>query len=231
MTPRTFVWVRRALGLGALGVLVPLLWSLREHESVMAWMRESGPLPYFALMALLPAIGAPFTPFFLVAGATFGIPVGLIGSGLALAMTLTLCHRLARTRLRPLFESLARRFGYEIPDFEKVGNRAVRFTLMVKLAPGVPAFIKNYGLGAAGVPFPLYFGISMLITGVYALCLVVLGESLFQHELTHAVVAAAVIVVLALGVWWWRRRRRDRSRRREQFHQGSTSAPGARRQV
>lgn len=176
----------------------------------MAWMRESGPLPYFALMALLPAIGAPITPFFLVAGATFGIPVGLIGSALALAMNLTLCHRLARSRLRPLFESLARRFGYEIPDFGKVGNRAVRFTLMVKLAPGVPAFIKNYGLGAAGVPFPLYFGVSMLLTGLYAACLVLLGESLFQHDLTHAALPAAVLVVLALSVWGWRRWRSGR---------------------
>jgi hypothetical protein len=34
---------------------------------------------------------------------------------------------------------------------------------MVKLAPGIPQFVKHYGLGVAGVPFGLYLGASMLI--------------------------------------------------------------------
>ena len=82
----------------------------------------------------------------------------------------------------------------------------MRFALLVKLAPGVPAFVKNYALGLAGVPFGLYFGLSMAITGVYAAALVVLGESVFDHNPRADDIAVAIVVVLGLGVWWLRRR-------------------------
>jgi uncharacterized membrane protein YdjX (TVP38/TMEM64 family) len=104
-----------------------------------------------------------------------------------------------------------RRFNYEIPDMGKRKKGAVRFTLAVKFAPGIPAFVKNYGLGVASVPFPLYFIFSMLVTGAYAVLLVVLGESLLNHQLNRTVVLIASIALVALGAWWWRRRRRAAS--------------------
>jgi uncharacterized membrane protein YdjX (TVP38/TMEM64 family) len=159
-------------------------------------------------MALLTVIGIPVTPLFVVAGATFGAAVGLIGSGLALAAALTMSYGIARGRMRRWLESLLRRFGSELPDFGEAGRNALRFTLMVKLTPGLPAFVKNYGLAAAGVPFPTYLGVSMLVTGAYAAALVLLGDSLFEHDFGPALVAAAVVALVAgLGALWFRRRR------------------------
>lgn len=200
------VWVKRIVVAAAVVGLALLVWSIWDHEAVLAWMGRARPLPFFATMAILPAIGAPLTPLFLLAGATFGVRVGLIGSGLALAANLVLCYWIARSSLRARLASLMRRFDYEIPDFRGASKDAVRFTLMVKLAPGIPGFVKNYGLGVAGVPFALYFAASMLITGAYAACLIVLGESLFEHELNRSLAAAAIVAALAAGLWWWRRR-------------------------
>jgi uncharacterized membrane protein YdjX (TVP38/TMEM64 family) len=155
---------------------------------------------------VFPALGIPITPFFLVAGATFGIRLGIAISLGALAANLTLCHWVASSGLRPRIASLLERFGHQLPDFEDRETGALRFTLLVKLAPGVPAVAKNYLLGLARVPFLVYFAVSMLITGLYGAALVLLGESLFEHDLSHLIVAAVVIVVAAFVVWWWRKR-------------------------
>jgi uncharacterized membrane protein YdjX (TVP38/TMEM64 family) len=164
-------------------------------------------LPFFGGMALAPMFGMPITPLFVVAGATFGRRLGLIGSAAALAANLALCYWIARSRLRPWLVRLMRRFDYELPDFRGTYRGAWRFTFMVKLAPGVPQFVKNYGLGVAGVPFALYFAASMLVTGAYGAALILLGESLFQHDRTRALAVGGAVVILALAIWWWRRRK------------------------
>lgn len=203
---RRVLWVRRGLGVAAAAGLVVLFWLVWDEEVVMAWVGQAGPLPFFAAMVLLPALGAPLTPFFVVAGATFGVSMGLIGSAVALLLNLTACYWLAHGRLRPRLVSLLHRFGYAIPDFEGSGRSAVRFTFLVKLAPGIPAFVKHYGLGAAGVPFGLYVGAGMLVTGAFGFLLIVLGESLMERAIEQVLPVAAVVGALAVGLWWWRRR-------------------------
>jgi uncharacterized membrane protein YdjX (TVP38/TMEM64 family) len=207
------MWTRRATTVVAVAGLALLLWAVWDRDALMTWMREARPLPYFAVMGLLTVVGAPITPFFVVAGATFGVGLALLGSGLALAGSLAVSYWLARGRLRPRLVSVLRRFGRELPDFGEPGRNALRFTLTVKCAPGVPAFLKNYVLATAGVPFALYFGVSLLITGAYGAALIVLGESLLEHDLGRALPSAAVLAVAALGLWAWLRRR-ARGRRR-----------------
>jgi uncharacterized membrane protein YdjX (TVP38/TMEM64 family) len=200
--------MRRALTVAALAALALILWRVWDHDAILAWMRQASPVRFFAVMALLTVIGIPITPLFVIAGATFGAAVGLIGSGVAVAASLVVSYGIARGRLRTFLESLLRRFGSELPVFGEAGRSAVRFTVMVKLTPGIPAFVKNYGLAAAGVPFLTYLGVSMLITGAYAAALVLLGESLFEHAFGPALVPAAVAALLAALVVVWRRRRR-----------------------
>ncbi|HVG59384.1 MAG TPA: VTT domain-containing protein [Hyalangium sp.] len=197
--------------LAAIAALVILAWSIWDRAALASWKGEAAPLPFFAAMAVLPLFGMPITPFFVLAGATFGTRLGLLGSGLALGLNLAVSYWLAHTAIRPWLKSLLRRLGYELPDYEKKKEGAVRFTLSVKLAPGIPAFVKNYGLGVSGVPFALYLSASMLITGLYAAALILLGESLFEHDLNRSIVAGAVILVAALGLWWWRRSARSRA--------------------
>src|SRR5262249_40508182 len=105
--------------------------------------------------------------------------------------------------------SLMRRLGYRLPDLREKEKGAIRFALAVKLAPGVPAFVKNYAMGLAGVPFAVYLGVAMLITGAYGVALVLLGESLLQHELNRALPLVVAVAAIALATFWWRRRRLD----------------------
>jgi uncharacterized membrane protein YdjX (TVP38/TMEM64 family) len=203
-------WVRRVLALLAVIGVALLVWAIWDHEAWIAWMQRARPLPFFAVMALLPALGVPTTPLFVLAGATFGTWIGVAGSLVALGANLALCYGLARG-LRVWMRALLRRFRYELPNLRERGGRAARFTIAVKLAPGVPSFVKHYGLGVAGVPFLVYFGLSMLITGTYAVLLVVLGRSLLAHRIGPTVWVVVAAIVLAALVWWWRRRSRARA--------------------
>ncbi len=195
-------WVKGVLVVLGAAALALIAWSAWDRGLIARWKETARPLPFFTGMAIAPAVGFPISPLFVLAGATFGRRVGLVGSMLALAANLALCYWIARSGLRPWLVRLLRRFDYELPDFEKKYKGSWRFTLMVKATPGIPQFVKNYGIGVAGVPFPLYFGSSMLLSGAYAVALNVLGESLFRHESVRSVIIACAVVLLAIGVWW-----------------------------
>ena len=194
------------LAIAALAGLLYLLWSNWDSAAILAWKREASPLLFFSALAMLPAFGLPTTPFFLLAGTTFGIPVALLGTFIGLGLNLALCYWIARSGLRPFLERILRRFRFELPDLQEGGTNTLRFALAIKLAPGLPAFAKNYVLGMVGVPFALYFGLSMLITGAYAALFVVLGESLLAHNRSTAAAVMAALLMLGIGVWWWQSR-------------------------
>ena len=48
---------------------------------------------------------------------------------------------------------------------------------------------------------------AMLVTGVYAVMLVVLGQSLLQHRGERSLLLIAALAGAVLATWWWRRRR------------------------
>jgi uncharacterized membrane protein YdjX (TVP38/TMEM64 family) len=201
-------WLKRALLVGALVALGWLGHSVWDHDALMGWIGRASPIPFFALMSLLPAVGVPITPFFVVAGATFGARLGVIGSWVAISVNFALCYFLART-MRPSVETLFRRFGHPLPPVRTGGRSALRFSLALKLAPGVPQVVKSWGLGLAKVPFAICFPVTLLVTGVYAALLILLGESLFRHERTRALVVAAIVAGVAVGLWAllrWRRK-------------------------
>jgi len=191
--------------------LLALVWAVWDHDALLGWTARARPVPFFAVMAVVPALGVPMTPFFILAGATFGAPIACLGSAIAIVANLTLCYALARGRLRSWTEAVFRRFDYELPDFTKERRGSVRFSLLVKLAPGIPGALKHYALALTGVPFTSYLIVSGLVTGTYAAALILLGQSLFEHELRRALPVIAILVVLALGLWWWQKRRGGRA--------------------
>lgn len=208
---RAATWTRRGLIVVAGAIVLYFAWLLWDYDAVIAWMQRARVFPFFLAMALLPAVGLPITPFLLLAGATFGVSTALIGTAIAIAANFTLCYWIGRSGLRPRLLSLLDRFGYNLPDFNAADQppaRAVRFAALLKVAPGVPAFIKNYGLGAAHVPYGIALVVTLLISGAYAAALIVLGESVFEHDLGRGAIALAVIAVLA-GIVWWRGRKRN----------------------
>lgn len=192
-------WPRRTAVLAALALALVALWAVWNRDAVMAWKAGMSPLVYFSAMALLPAIGATVTPFFIVAGATFGVEVGLLGSAFAMAVNAWICHTLATGPLRDAARRLMNRLGHRLPEVE-TGRDALRLTVMAQLTPGVPAFLKNYVAGVAGAPLSVFFPVVMIFRLAYAAPLVLLGESIFDHDLDRATVVGATVLVLLVAV-------------------------------
>lgn len=194
---------------GAAGLLVAALvaaalwWRWWDLSAFFAWQREAGPVPFFLALAILPAIGFPTTPFYVLAGAMFGVVGGLIGSAVSLAINLLLCFWIARSGLRRWLEAILARTAYRLPTME--GSRAIGFALLVKLTPGAPTTIKTYIIALSGVPFWAYFVLSFTITFAWAAGFIVLGESLLDRDFGQAGWALAALALLALAVWWGRR--------------------------
>lgn len=198
--------MKLALSVVTVAIVLYLAWSLWDREALTEWLRQAPPFPFFTAMALAPLVGVPVTPFFIMAGAAFGVLLGVLGSLAAVGVNLWISYVIARP-LRPLLEGLFERMGYTLPDYRGERRRSLRFALTVKFAPGVPAAVKNYALAVADIGAARYFGLSMVVTGSYGLCVVLLGESLFDHEGGRVAGTAVVLIALLVGVWFWRSRR------------------------
>jgi uncharacterized membrane protein YdjX (TVP38/TMEM64 family) len=199
-------------GIGVLAAVAAAIWigSAWDYEAFLEWKREAGALPFFAAMAVLPALGLPTTPFYLLAGATFGTIRGFLGSAASTAINLSLCYWIARSGLRPLLEKLLARTPYQLPALRSK-RKSLRFALVAKAMPGVPAFAKNYLMCLGGVPFPVYFAISYGLSMTYAAAFVVMGESLLERDFGEASGALAALVLLAILIWAFRRRMDEES--------------------
>jgi uncharacterized membrane protein YdjX (TVP38/TMEM64 family) len=208
MEERTALWrfIRTGLAVVGLVAFMYVVWSAYDHAAVMHWIRGLKPLQYFTLIALLPAIGFPTTPLYVLAGASFGILVGLVGSWISLAVNAALCFWIARW-MRPMFERLLRRFHAELPDISRRERGNLRLALGVKLAPGAPTFVKQYALGMSGISFRLYMTVTMLVSGVYVAAFVVIGESLLDHRPGRTAGALAVLAALIAAAIWYSRRK------------------------
>jgi len=184
--------------IAALGFFVLMFWLGRrlDPETLESFRNDASPWAFFAVFAVIPMVGVPLTPFFLVAGAAYPLWVSLLGTFLGLFFNLTCSYLIARGGLAPLLTRLLARSGYTLPEPGK--DRGVRFTLMLRMIPAMPNFVKNYLLGLAGVPYFVFISISMVISYLYALPFLLLGESVFDQDWRMVAIA---VVLLGLFAW------------------------------
>jgi uncharacterized membrane protein YdjX (TVP38/TMEM64 family) len=197
--PSRIAWVGQLIAVAvpvALGVWIWLEW---DQDRFLSWQQEAGIFPFFTALAVMPALGFPTTPFYLLAGATFGVMLGLVGSALSLAINLALCYWITQSGLRPMLETWLAHTRYQLPVVRP--GHEIEFTLLAKLIPGIPTFIKNYLICLSGVSFPIYFAVSFTVTLAYASAFIVLGDSLYEHDFSEALLALAMLALIGLMVW------------------------------
>jgi uncharacterized membrane protein YdjX (TVP38/TMEM64 family) len=178
-------------------------YDVREGiEWVLGQVRALGPVAFFSLMALLPAVGAPVSVFTLTAGPVFGptlgLPLVLVLALGSLAINLALTYAMARWLLRPWLERLCAWLGFGIPEVAVADQR--NLVILVRVTPGPPYVLQNYLLGMARIPFWTYFVISWSVVCLYTTAFIVFGDALARGKGRGALVAASVIVALVVGV-------------------------------
>jgi uncharacterized membrane protein YdjX (TVP38/TMEM64 family) len=211
---RRWRWV--AAGVGVAVVLSVLGWMVWCHaadlfaygRTGLAWVQAQGAGPFFAGMAVLPAVGVPALVFLLSAGPLYGRELGVSGLAAAvvgaLAVNLALCYALARV-LRPWIAGVCAWLGFKLPQARGDGSQA-QFVAMVRLTPGVPFCVQSYLLALGGVRFGTYLGWSLLTAAPVQLALVFFGKALAQGKAKWALLAGSALVAVLLGVQLWRRR-------------------------
>jgi uncharacterized membrane protein YdjX (TVP38/TMEM64 family) len=181
-------------------ILIALFSYARElpvNEFVGA-IRDLGMLPFFVAMAILPVIGFPVTPFYLLAGATFGIWISLVGTALSQALNLVLAYWLARRYLSGLIKKLVKKAHYKVPTVPP--KHFVNFTILVKITPGPPNFLKSFILGLARIPFWIFFIVSWPTTMGYAVGVIIFGDSLMDGDVSQAILGFSFMIVFLIGV-------------------------------
>ena len=176
-------------------IVALILWdfiALWNWEAFFEWKRQVGYIPFFVGLALLPLLGVPTTPLFVIAGATFTPVAALAGCGMSIAVNLALSHWLANRWMRRFVQRLMRQWEIEWPAHDE--RQALRFLLLFRLTPGIPTFIKNYATAMSEVSFRTYLGVSWVITFLYALGFVIMGDSLVNHSLGEALLGLAILV-------------------------------------
>lgn len=179
-------------GFFILAFLVVVLHPDFELNRVLETLREWGPLWYYAALAILPVVMVPTSPFYFLAGAAFPLWINALGTGIALAINLSISYAIAVLFLRNFSLRMAEKLTGKPIEFHRQGAWA--FSLMIKLAPGVSATLKSWIMGAAGVPFGIYFIVSWGISMTYAMGLVFFGSALQEGNQGLMLVLAAVFI-------------------------------------
>jgi uncharacterized membrane protein YdjX (TVP38/TMEM64 family) len=199
--------VLAAVLLGAAAVAI--LWHCREHlnREQLGALVESfaamGPWVFFSLMAILPLVWVPVSPFLILAPA-YGVEMAIMGSACALAFNIVISWVVSGKWFRPVFERVVNRFGYSVPEIPP--RRMLGFALLLRITPGVPFPLQNYLLGLARMPFGQYLAVSLPVIWVTSSSLILLGESIMSGNARLAGVGVGLAVVVALAFRYWRAR-------------------------
>jgi uncharacterized membrane protein YdjX (TVP38/TMEM64 family) len=184
---------------------VGLLFFLTDGFDLETLFGATSPAPFwlfFAAMAVLPVFGFPIAVFYLYAGAAYGPNPGIPLCLGALAVNMSASFLIATRLLRePITRWLADR-GRAVPRLSPL-NR-FRFVFLMRTFPGPPFPVQNYLLALAGVPFPLYFLLSLLLQGIIASGMIWVGDTLWNTSSPVVWAAAAFgALILAGGRLWF----------------------------
>ena len=153
------------------------------------------PLGFIVLFAILPILGFPIIPFFVLLGIKFGSTTGilLLFGGAALHMAVSFI--VSQSFLKPLIMKLATRYHVTVPKIPE--KRRVLFTFVFLVVPGLSYAMKNYILPIAGVPFRQYFTVGVLTHGSHGIPLVIAGDAVD----TGGFIIPAAVLLTALGFY------------------------------
>jgi len=166
-------------------------------EAVLERLRGAPPILFFGAFVVATFLPFPIMLFYLVAGATYGIPTALAWIAGALVVSNLIIHTAAKGFLRPILEAIAARRGQTIPRFESGLDEALFITL-VRLTPGIPYFVQNVVLAVAHLDLMRFVVLSVAIQMIYVVGFVVLGRSALEGR--HGWTVAALALVVAISV-------------------------------
>lgn len=180
-------------------------YSLDDYLDVLrGWLKQLGPwgVPAFVLMFALSIVFAlPMILIVFILGVLFGPVLGIVVVGAGAAAGMSLCFFISRYLARERISSwLSRHRKFAQLDRLASENGALIVFLM-RLVPGFPFWLPNYGFGLTGISFKTYIMASWL--GILpCMVLYVLGANAVISGVSDGKVPAPLLfVVCGTGIF------------------------------
>ena len=162
---------------------------LEMLQSLPVWL-------FLAALSLLPLLGMPISPMWILTGMTYGVWGGLGLIVVGMAINFALAYFVSQRWLRAPISRLLLRKGIRIPEARP--GEFIKLTIAIRLLPGLPQFMQSYLLGLANVPFLTYYFFSFPPQIAYAVGFIVLGDSLLTMKGGGAILGISIVIAVAL---------------------------------
>jgi len=191
------LWLKLAIAAVVIGIAVLALSELVDWPKVREWMQHLDHGSLLGLMTVLPLMGFSISLIYLVIGAVFGGPMGVLVVAGITALHLLGSHWIGRGFMRKPLERWLQKRKYRLPELSPGEDASV--ALMAVLVPGPPYFVRNYLLAVSGIPLRIYFWVCWPVYVLRSCIVIFLGD--FSNGLsTKRIVILAVVFVLKVGV-------------------------------
>ncbi|MGG6293980.1 TVP38/TMEM64 family protein [Leptolyngbya sp. AN02str] len=174
------------------------------------WLIALGPgaVPAFVVMYLLATVfGLPNVLLIFVAGAVFGLWIGIAAVSLADTLGAMACFGVGRTLARDRIKRWLRKHPSFAQLDRAVGEKGWKILLLSRLSPLVPSNVLNYGFSCTKVNFWQYCFCSwlgMLPVITLYVYLGSFGSAMFQEGLTpEKIMLQGGGAVLAIAAAWY----------------------------
>jgi uncharacterized membrane protein YdjX (TVP38/TMEM64 family) len=209
--PRRAWWMAAVgLALAAAAAAAVLLFVDIDWGGIMDRISSLPAIPLLAAMALLPLVGFPVLPVYLVAGARFGPYGGGAVVAFATAVHVIGSYVIARTVLRGPLERLLSKWHAHLPAIPRDEEVAVAF--IAALVPGIPYAVRNYLYAIIGLRLRVCFWIAVPIDVARAYVSILLGNAGNDPSGRRLFILGGVevlkVVICAVTIAWLRRHHR-----------------------
>lgn len=161
---------------------------------------ESHPWTLILMLATLPGLGFPLSPILILTGILlapqFGLPLTCLMGITALAFCTIWTYAVAAGPMRHILKNIILK-KYKFPELH--GKNALRVALILRITPGIPYPLQNFGLGVMGIDFKTYLIASIPVQSLYAIAFIVTGGAIFQGKAGAAITGGILLVALILA--------------------------------
>jgi uncharacterized membrane protein YdjX (TVP38/TMEM64 family) len=163
------------------------------------------PWAIFLALVLLPGFAFPASPLLLIAGAVWGSTATSCALALsAILINVGWTHLLAAGPCKAIVIRLLGKRGDRWSALPRAD--LIKLAWILRVTPGVPLFVQNYGLGVLGVPLHQSLLAALPLTSLYVSGFVLTGGAIFDGRFGLVLTGATLLIAATVATRLLRKR-------------------------
>lgn len=191
------LWPKLLLAAVVVAAVGFALFEYVDWPGVRQWMQHLNRPVLVLLSATLPLFGFSISIVYLVIGAVFGGPWGIVVVAGITAVHLLTSHWFGRGFLRLRLQRWLEKRKKHFPTLPP--GEEISVALMMALVPGPPYFVRNYLLAVSDVPLRVYFWVCWPVYVARSCVVLFLGDLTGEFSSERLVILGSIFV-LKVGI-------------------------------